>query len=74
MHEACKAKYGCGIDKSKTTVSLCTSSPLFCLRGGVTEHRLNNDQSLTLSLRALKQDCVFAVCQQDIDRANAMQS
>ena len=36
MHTACKAKYGCGIDKSKTTVSLCTSAPLFCLWGGVT--------------------------------------
>ena len=32
MHEVCKSKYGFGIDKSKTTVSLCTSAPLFCLK------------------------------------------
>ena len=37
MHEVCKTKYGCGVDKSKTTLSLCTAAPVsllnFCLRG-----------------------------------------
>ena len=37
MHEVCITKYGCGVDKSKTTVSLCTAAPVsllnFCLRG-----------------------------------------
>ena len=28
MHEVCKTKYGCGVDKSKTTVSLCTAAPV----------------------------------------------
>ena len=32
MHEVYKAKYGCGVDKSKTAVSLCTADPV-CLRG-----------------------------------------
>ena len=36
MHEVCKTKYNCGVDKSKTTVSLCTAAPVslpqFCLR------------------------------------------
>ena len=27
MHEVCKTKYGCGVDKSKTTVSLCNAAP-----------------------------------------------
>ena len=37
MYEVCKTKYGCGVDKSKTTLSLCTAAPVsllnFCLRG-----------------------------------------
>ena len=28
MHEVCITKYGCGVDKSKTTVSLCTAAPV----------------------------------------------
>ena len=28
MHEVCKTKYGCGVDKSKTTVSLCNAAPV----------------------------------------------
>ena len=46
MHEVCKTKYGCGVDKSKTTVSLCTGAPVslpnFVWGERMSVHSLNN--------------------------------